>query len=161
VKLQSKNSEKTSFTALGAISAAGRKLPLWVVAKGRTHGCELKFGNHPDVPIRHTEKGWATENLIVEYIEWLHREVAEGFPCILIMDVYPCHRTDRVLAAADTNDVELLFVPAGATGRFQPMDPRIFGELKARARAEFARRMWRTGETDVNHDESVRVLVRC
>jgi hypothetical protein len=161
VKLQAAVSEKTSFAALGAISVAGSKLPLWVVAKGTTQRCEEKFGHHPEVIFRHTNKGWATENLIVGSLEWLHREIADGLPCILIMDVYPCHRADAVFAAADANDVELLFVPAGATGRFQPMDRRVFGELKARARAEFARRMWSTGQTDVDHDESVRVLIRC
>jgi hypothetical protein len=35
VKLRLKSIEKTSFTALGAISAAGREFPLWVLAKGR------------------------------------------------------------------------------------------------------------------------------
>jgi hypothetical protein len=35
----------------------------------------------------------------------------------------------------EANDVELFFVPVGATGRFQPMDRQIFGGLKARFRA--------------------------
>jgi hypothetical protein len=137
VNLQANRSEKTSFTAIGTISGAGRKLPFWVLAKGETQRCEQKFGPHPDVVIRHPDSGWATEDLIVVYIEWLHREVAKEYPCVLILDVYPGPRTDLVLAAADTSDVELLFVPAGGAARLRPLDRRIFGELKARAPAEF------------------------
>ena len=161
VKLSSRTSEKTSFTALGAISAAGDKLPLWVLAKGKTRRCEHKFGNHQDILIRHTESGWATERIITSYIEWLAREVAHGSPSILVLDVYPSHRTDLVVDTAAANDVELLFVPAGATGRFQPLDRRVFGELKARARAEFGRAMWRAGAAEVDYDESLRILARC
>jgi hypothetical protein len=41
----------------------------------------------------------------------------------------------------DANDVGLLFVSAGATGRFPAMDRRVFGKLKTRARSEFSRQM--------------------
>jgi hypothetical protein len=49
------------------------------------------------------------------------------------------HRTERVIAAAKANNIEPPFIPAGGTSRFQPMGRRLFGDLKARARAEFAR----------------------
>jgi hypothetical protein len=81
------------------------------------------------VILRHSDSRWATENVIVEFIEWLNREIADFMPCVLIIDVYPSHRTKRVLVTAEALDVELLFVPAGGTGRFQPMDCPIFGEL--------------------------------
>jgi hypothetical protein len=51
------------------------------------------------------------------------------------------HRTKPILATAEALDVELLFVPAGGTARFQPMDRQILGELKARGRADFIRRL--------------------
>jgi hypothetical protein len=113
VKLLARTSEKTSFTALGTISASGQKLPLWVLAKGKTPRLERKFGAHPGVILRHTDSGWATENLISSYIEWLHRDIAQGYPAALILDVYPTHRTDLAFQAATGNDVELLFVPVG------------------------------------------------
>jgi hypothetical protein len=161
VKLRSKTSEKTSFTAIGAISAAGEKLPLWVLAKGKSPRCEHKFGTHPDIVVQHTPSGWATDTIIARYIEWLSREITRGLPSILVLDVYPSHRTDLVIETAAANDVELLFVPAGATGRFQPLDRRVFGELKARARAEFGRRMWRAHGADIDHNEGLEILRRC
>jgi hypothetical protein len=35
--------------------------------------------------------------------------------------------------------IRVLFVAVGMTGVYQPLDPRIFGSLKARARAWFDR----------------------
>jgi hypothetical protein len=158
VKLESTTSEKTSFRALGAISCASQKLPLWVLAKGRTVQCDRKFGHHPMVIFRHSESRWATEKVTVELIEWLQREIADYRPCVFIMDVYPSHLTDRVLVATEAEDVRLLFVPTGGTGRFQQMDRRIFAELKARGRADFASRLWREGSETMDHQTSVDIL---
>jgi hypothetical protein len=97
----------------------------------------------------------------VAYIEWLHRDVADGYPCVLVLDVYPSHRTERVLATAEANDVELLFMPAGGTGRFQPLDRLVFGELKSRARLEFGLPLWRAGGADIDSETSVQILVTC
>jgi hypothetical protein len=122
---ESTTGEKMSFIALRAIFCACSKLPLRVPVKGRTVQCERKFGHYPMVILRHSKSGRATENVIVEFSEWLHRETANYRPCVLIIDVYPSHRTERVLATAEAEDVELLFVPAGGTGRFKPIDRRI------------------------------------
>jgi hypothetical protein len=63
--------------------------------------------------MQHTDSGWATENLISNDIEWIHRDIAQGYSAVLILDVYPTHRIDLVFQTATANDVELLFVPAG------------------------------------------------
>jgi hypothetical protein len=81
--------------------------------------------------MRHTESVWATENGIVEFVEWMHSDIAERSACALILDVYDSHRTDRVIATAGVNEVGLLFVLVGGTGRFQPMHRRIFEDPKA------------------------------
>jgi hypothetical protein len=160
VKLRAPKSKKTSFSALGAISTSGQRLPLWVLAKGKTPRSERKFGAHPGFILQHTDSGWATENLISNCIEWLHCDIDQGYPAALILDIYPTYRTDLVFQTATANDVELLFVPAGSTGRFEPMDRRIFGDLKARARGGFGRRRWLSGRTDIGYDENVTVLAR-
>jgi hypothetical protein len=76
VQLQSRTGEKALFTAVGAISCAGQRLRLRVLEKGRTAQFERKFGNHPDVIMRHSETGWVTENVIIE-----------SSPCALVLDV--------------------------------------------------------------------------
>jgi hypothetical protein len=55
------------------------------------------------------------ENVIIAFIELLHREIANYEPCILVLDIYRNHRTERVIAATEENDLELFFVPACGT----------------------------------------------
>jgi hypothetical protein len=94
-------------------------------------------------------------------LEWLHWEIAGGCPCVLILDVYPAHRTEVLVNAAGERDIELLFVPAGGTSECQLLDSRIFGELKSLAKAEITRLMALDGGVDVNHDQAVTILERC
>jgi hypothetical protein len=161
VKLCSAKGEKESFTAFGAISADGQKLPLWIIAKGKTDRSHLKFGEHAQVRIAHSINGWSTEELMLSYLLWIHENVAQRRPCVLVLDVYPSHRTDNVKECARQSGIELLFVPAGATGRLQPLDRRIFGELKSRARAEFNRLFAMNGERGADYQLSLQVLCDC
>jgi hypothetical protein len=160
VKLRSHESVKTSFTAFGPIVCSGDKLPLWVIAKGEAQLSEAKFESHPEIIIKHAESIWATENLIIEYLQWLHAEIAGGHPWTLILDAYPTHHTDVVMVAAEKCDIELLSVPAGGTNEYQPLDYRIFSKLKSRAKAEITRLMAVRGGVDIDHDQSVGNLVR-
>jgi hypothetical protein len=117
VKLRTAKEEKDSFTAFGAISADGQKLPLWVVTKAKTDRSHLKFGEHAEVRITHSPNGWSTEDLTISYLLWIHEQVAQRRRCVLVLDMSPSHRTENVKQCAREIGMELLFVPAGATGR--------------------------------------------
>jgi hypothetical protein len=80
---------------------------------------------------------------------------------MLIMDVYPTHRTERVKFRALELNVEILYVPAGGTSKYQPLDARIFGELKSRARKEFQRLVASEGVRGASYEQSVTVLTKC
>jgi hypothetical protein len=58
--------------------------------------------------VQHTD----IQNLITNYVEWLYRDVAQDYPAVLVLEVYPTHRTDLVFQTATASDVDL-FVPAG------------------------------------------------
>jgi hypothetical protein len=87
VKLRAHASEKTSFTAFREITCSGDKLPLGVVAKGKTTPMEAKFGPHPGIIMKDVQSGWATKNLIVGYLQWLHTEISDRHASIFILDV--------------------------------------------------------------------------
>jgi hypothetical protein len=157
VKLKGFRSVKTSCTAIGTMTAAGGKLPLWVILKGLTDRSLVKCGLHPKSILTHTDNGWTTENIMLEYLNWIHLK-SDNQPCALISDVYASHRTDKVNAFAAEKGIELLFVPAGGTSRFQPLDVRIFGELKVRAREKFTRLAWARGEWEGTFDEAITIL---
>jgi hypothetical protein len=81
--------------------------------------------------------------------------------CALILDVYPIHRTDIVTAAAAECDIELVFVPAGGTSEYQPLDSGIFGELMSRAKAEITKLITIRSVVNIDYGQSVNILVRC
>ena len=115
--------------------------------------------------IDHSESGWATEEVCRRYLEWLHNGYAQHSSFSLLWDVYPSHKTDDIKNYATNNGIELHFIPAGQTGEWQPVDYRIFGSLKQRARAEFNRSDVVTqndeGAIVINWETAVRILVKC
>ena len=86
---------------------------------------------------------------------------SEQGPLILILDVYRAHLTDDVKEFAKARHIELLFVPPGCTSLYQPLDRRVFGELKAAARREFNRLDRLTIKKGEEFRTSVGVLARC
>jgi hypothetical protein len=68
-----------------------------MIAKGKTPRKEAKFGTHPRVIMKHAERGLSTDNLIVRYSLWLQTYIANGCPCLFILDVYPVHRTEGLV----------------------------------------------------------------
>jgi hypothetical protein len=77
------------------------------------------------------------------------------------MDVYPTHRTELVKNHAANLQIELLFVPAGGTSKYQPLDARVFGELKSRARAAFLRHSSIIGLRGATYEERIDILEDC
>jgi hypothetical protein len=57
-------------------------------------------------------------------------EVSKDFPCILILDIYPSHRTDLVVTTTEANDVERLFVPPAQQEDSNPSTAEYSGSLR-------------------------------
>jgi hypothetical protein len=107
----------------------------------------------------YTERGEATDNVFVSSIEWLTREIAQGHPCILILDVYPSHRTDLVVETTAANDVELLFVPAEGG---QEDSHLSIGGYSGNSRLERNPDgcCGALGGTDIDYNESLQILTQ-
>jgi hypothetical protein len=131
---------KANFSFFATIAADGTKFPLILIARGKTLRCHRQFGKHPmfEYKIWHSESGWCTEGLMLSYLAWL-RSTREDEPLCLVMDQYTTHTTDRVEAEADRLQIDLIYVPKGATGRYQPLDRCTFGALKSKGRAKWLR----------------------
>jgi hypothetical protein len=143
VKVKFGVSPKSSVTVIATISAAGEKLPLWVVESGTTEKCLLKFRGDRTVDaaigksliLTYSENGWTTRDVAIKYLRWLRVKVAG--PLTLVWDVFAAHRDAKVVEEAKTLDIFLVFVPAGQTDEHQPLDVGCFAPLKARARKAF------------------------
>jgi hypothetical protein len=86
--------------------------------------------------VTHSESGWINGEIAAEYIYWL-KELYPTHPLALLWDVYPAHTDADVRAVAQEEAVCLAYVPSGQTSIWQPLDRRIFGSLKQRAKALF------------------------
>jgi hypothetical protein len=69
------------------------------------------------------------EGAMLGYLSWA--QIAVGHVAFaLVMDSYPAHITPRVHHKAQRLGIELIPVPRGRTGQYQPLDRSCFGPLK-------------------------------
>jgi hypothetical protein len=124
-------------TFFAAITAEGRKFPLILVAKGKTARCHGQLGQHDQFEreIWHSPSGWCTVPLIQQYLRWLRARIP-GEPICLIMDQFTVHITNRVTETAEKLGIEIIWVPKGATSKYQPRDRCAFGALKSKGRGK-------------------------
>jgi hypothetical protein len=147
VKCHFQGDTKTCLTAVATVNAAGEKLPLWVLCRGTTTGCETRYRSHTDIDkaitqgklmLSHQVNGWSDDTIVNEYLRWLRRQNGRRH-VVLLWDIFPSHRSNDTKSLAARLEIQLEFVPPGMTGECQPLDRRIFGILKGRARSRFNR----------------------
>jgi hypothetical protein len=51
--------------------------------------------------------------VIIVFIKWSHREIADCKPCTVVLDIHPSHRTELMIAAAEESNIEFLCDPGG------------------------------------------------
>jgi hypothetical protein len=128
---------KMSFTVMAAITANGDALPLFMLAKGKTNLCERQLTAMAENEIYHSPSGWVTIQVMEEYFKFLRHsmqkqvELGERDKILLIIDLYASHRQPELIRKAAEQNIELLFIPAGMTAELQPLDAKIFGQLKS------------------------------
>jgi hypothetical protein len=136
---------KQSTTAIMTINAAGEKLAIWLICKGKTTKCEKKtretlarYVNSNQLQVTHQQSGWCDKEIAKAYLIWLRFEGHDGNErLILVWDVFAAHRDEEVKKLAEDLNIELIYIPPGTTDKLQPLDRRIFGSLKRRARARY------------------------
>ena len=152
--------DKDNITALCSITAAGTKLPMMLIASGKTERVEdSQLGDVYPHWRCHSETGWTTEETFIEYL--LHiSEFFNNEEVHLILDVYAAHRTERVKETAKNNNIHLHFIPPGCTDLVQPLDVKVFGSLKATARKLFRERFGALSGRKVSSQDAVQNLIR-
>jgi hypothetical protein len=130
--------EKAGVTAIGAVDAAGNKLPLTVIGKGKTRRCLAGYQRPSTGVFALTSiNGWTTSDVMCSYLEHLRRDIHPTDPICVIMDTYSAHRNDLVKARATELGIRLEFIPPGCTDLLQPLDRRVFGVLKSSGRQQW------------------------
>ena len=154
---------KEAVTVMACCSAAGQKLPLYAIVKGKTDECERKLRQDKRLRkyinrvlhIGHTESGWATKEWQIDYLKFIEKTL-NGRYCCLVWDVHISHRSPEVVQWARDHKINTLFIPAGQTGEYQPLDRRVFGVLKKQSHTLLLSAL---GEKDLTAIDRVDALV--
>jgi hypothetical protein len=132
-------SDKDAFTVIAAITAARTKLPLCLIATGKTEAVEQShFGDIGYHHADHSESGWQTAETFVRWIHWLRTLYDDGDPIWVVLDCYSVHRAEAMRTHAAELGIHFLFIPPGLTDEFQPLDRFVFGAMKATCRRLYA-----------------------
>jgi hypothetical protein len=144
VTISIRGNEKQSFTALCSITASRRKLPMVMIAKGKTWRVEQsQLGDIEPHLAAHSESGWITIPTFEEYLAILKSAFPGEEPIYLILDCYSVHRSQEIREYARHLGIIMKFIPPGTTDSLQPLDRAVFGTLKG-----IARRLFRMEATD-------------
>lgn len=123
VTIRTTGNEKSRITVMLACTADGRKLPPYVVLKRKTLPKNEIFPR--GVIVRCQEKGWMTEELMVDWIRtvWCRRPGALlSRKAMLVLDAFRGHLTESVKKKLDEERTELVVIPGGMTSQLQPLD---------------------------------------
>lgn len=161
--------QKKCLTVVASCTKAGERLPLWLIAKGKTNVCERKYRNDPrlrhyiqssQLYVDHSENGWSNEDLMIRYLEWL-KNYKKGYMFNVVWDLHASHRSESVKGKAQGLEIGLSFIPVGQTGEWQPLDRRIFGILKAKACSMFDSEMISKNLQEFDIIDAIVILLRC
>jgi hypothetical protein len=124
----------THFTTFPTISAAGDKLPLCAILRGKTPRClkKVQEGASADVKKVHlyySERGWMNEGVMVLYFRDILLPYTHCRPAALIVDCFQAHWTPAIRDAAAAMNLQLIQVPGGCTAELQPLDVSFNGPL--------------------------------
>jgi hypothetical protein len=123
------------ITTMPCISAAGDKLQLCAVIKGKTERSLKKITEGASEAVKrvrlyYSEKGWVNSEILCRWLRDVVQPYTESAPAALILDSYAAHFAPEVRAAAAAMSLELIQVPAGATSILQPLDVQYNSILK-------------------------------
>ena len=162
IAITTADGEKDCLTVLASVTASGVKLPLLIVAKGLTERCEhSQLGDIYPHYSCHTTTGWINESCFRKYLEMLREHFRDNDPIYLILDVYPAHRVVTVKELAERLNIHLLFLPAGLTDKYQPLDRRVFGALKANMKRHVYQFMSDNPGQKIVRRRAVQYLIEC
>lgn len=133
---------RLNVTHFACISAAGDKLPMSAVLRGKTQRCLNKIRIDASAAVRrvrlyYSNSGWINAGILIQWLRDVVRPHTNGLPAALLLDDYNAHWTPEVCMAASEMNLQLIKVPPGKTVEYQPLDVCFHGPM-ARAR----QRIW-------------------
>ena len=118
---------------------------------------KIKTFSHPNLQISansytdHSQSGWTTRETWGNFLHKVRNDFVPLLPdtqqndpnnrIYLLSDSYRVHNSPDANTLAESLNIELVPIPPGTTDACQPLDCRIFGVLKAKARFRMTKRI--------------------
>ncbi|KAK6760910.1 hypothetical protein RB195_022106 [Necator americanus] len=152
IKIDSTGHEKSNFTVVLGVTAAGEKLKPMLIFKKKL----MPKGQFPpDVIVKTNEKGWMSQELMKEWIVevWNKRENHNSDPdrSLLIFDSARYHVTDEVKQFCQQYS-KIAVIPGGLTKILQPLDVGINKPFKDHLKAGWEK--WMRNEAKATYTKS-------
>jgi len=138
VLLKTTGCEKLRLTVMLSATADGRKLPPLLILKRKTLPKSDAFPKY--VIVRAQEKGWMTEELMLEWLKIVWGCRPRAFlnqPSMLVLDALKGHLTDSMKNQLRKMKTELVVILGEMTSVLQPMDVSINKPFKDRLRQQY------------------------
>jgi hypothetical protein len=134
---------------------------MWMIAAGKTERVEVShFGDVGYHQTAHSGSGSQTTETSTQWLTWLRSIHNDGEPIWLILDRSSFHRQEARRQHAERLGINLLFIPPGVTEEVQPLDPFVFGAMKATCRRPYRLQCECNPGTKINQEIAAAFLVR-
>ena len=102
------------------------RFPLVYLGHGTSNRCLQKYQDDGSCFMLPIDGGWCNDTTMELYLPWLSQQM-DGHPLAFVLDVFIVHQKQNIKEFARQLNIELIYVPANATGMYQPLNRRIFG----------------------------------
>ena len=139
--------DKRQITAVFGAFLSGDFLPVQLVYQGKSTKCLPSFEFPPEWDINFSENHWSNERTMLCYFEkvifpYLSKKrdelnLSSDYPALLTFDHFKGQCTHDLLQLLDSNNIDVVIIPANCTDRLQPLDLSINKAVKEFLRGKF------------------------
>jgi hypothetical protein len=125
---------KNNITLMPTVTAAGTKLPLAWINKGKTDLGISRKTLPENIFSYWSESGWVNAGIMLRYLKEIVLPYTKKRPAALLLDNYGAHWEECVTDFCSKNKLRLIEVPEGETGQLQPLDVSVNAAMKNKRR---------------------------
>ena len=139
--------DKRQITGVFGCNMVGDFLPIQLVYQGKTPKCIPSFNFPSDWHITFSSNHWCNESTMKNYVEKIlfpyvqrKREELKLSPnhhALVLFDMFKGQCTQAILELLETNNIDVVFIPANCTDRLQPLDVSVNKPAKTFLRGQF------------------------
>ena len=174
ILIKTQDQEKCRITVLLTITAAGGKLPPYIIFKAKNKGkIEKLLQTDPNVQLNKcfvacNQNAWSTEDIIKDWYAkvWLKylssneldNDEKKGY---LILDKATSHYTNNLISLFNKGDNIISFIPGGLTRFFQPLDVSINKPFKQALKEKYVDFCLNNASEDAQSKMSRTKMIQC